>query len=121
MRGCAVTSGDLRETWIAVHIFHDQQILAENGIATGRGFPRHFRQCHPNSALEPKPLVRPRADDGHGHAANVRGQLGEVVEDGFGQRVENVVAAQRGRRAASSTGGAAAPAVACLQLVGDLI
>ena len=85
----------LGEARIAARIFHDEQIVAENGMAARRAVARQFTQGDADLAFEPETLFIHEHDDGHRHGAVVRGHLGQVVEDRFGQRVEHVVAAQR--------------------------
>ena len=87
----------LGETRIAMHVRHHQQVIAKNRMATRRGFARHFGERHADAALEPKACFIHEGDHGHGHAADVRGHLGEIVENGLRQGVEYIVTAQRGQ------------------------
>ena len=90
-------------------------------MVAGQGIVRHFRQGHADAALEPKAAFIHERDDDDGRVADVGRQLGEVVEGGFGQRVEHVITAQRGETRGLIYGRRDGGGGGASQMVGDLM
>ena len=89
-------------------------------MAAGRSIARGFAQAQPDFALEPKALFIDEDDKCNGHSANVRREFGKVIEDGLGQRVEDVISFER-RQSHGVVRGYDGSHSGFLQPIGDLM
>ena len=73
------------------------EIIFEDDMAAQAGFQRGRADPEPDLGLEPLAVGIDEVDDRDRHFAQRRDERGDVVELGFPRRVEDVVAAQRGK------------------------
>jgi hypothetical protein len=74
---------------------HQGAVLDRPGAE--RDTPRRFLHRHADPRLEPLAVLVHQRDEGHGRAADLRREQGEIVEGPLGLGIQDAVAGQRGQ------------------------
>ena len=72
----------------------DQHPRPLQGVPAHGLFQRRLARIEADAGLEPLPVTRDEADQGHRSVADLAGQQDDVVETGLGRGVEDVIAVE---------------------------
>ena len=79
----------VEESIVVECVGYDEHVFFEDGVRTKRDVTRRFGGIETHARLEPLPLGIDEGNQGDGHAANTRGEFGQVVKAGFRGCIED--------------------------------